>query len=28
MREYKVLFENDSHAAAKFFPDKPVITLA
>jgi len=28
MREYKFLFDNDSHAAAKFFPDKRVITLA
>ena len=28
MREYKFLFDNDSHAAAKFFPEKRVITLA
>jgi hypothetical protein len=27
MREYKFLFDNDSQAAAKFFPDKRVITL-
>ncbi|MFZ0272612.1 MAG: hypothetical protein WB524_02340 [Acidobacteriaceae bacterium] len=28
MREYKFLFDNDSRAAAKFFPEKRVITLA
>jgi hypothetical protein len=28
MREYKFLFDNDSQAAAKFFPEKRVITLA
>lgn len=28
MREYKFLFDNDSHAAAKFFPEKRVIALA
>jgi hypothetical protein len=28
MREYKFLFDNDSQAAARFFPEKRVITLA
>jgi hypothetical protein len=28
MREYKFLFDNDSQAAAKFFPEKRVVTLA
>jgi hypothetical protein len=27
MRDYKFLFDNDSHAAARFFPDKRAITL-
>ena len=28
MREYEFLFDNDSQAAARFFPEKRVITLA
>jgi hypothetical protein len=28
MREYKFFFDKDSQAAAKFFPERRVITLA